>query len=227
MNEGWICLHRSIQDHWMWKDEPYDKARAWIDLLLLANYEDKKTSYKGEIITCHRGDVNYSVKYLAERWCWSRHKVSDFLNALEKDGMVVQKRTVHRTVITIVNYSAYQDNEDSKKDFKRTAKGQQADTTNKDNKDNNILPKGNRGTFVPPTIDEVKAYCLERNNSVDAEKWFDFYSSKGWMVGKNKMKDWKACVRTWERNGYGNNGRRAEEAVDKSGYVTYEFYRPN
>lgn len=52
--------------------------------------------------------------------------------------------------------------------------------------------------FVPPNISEVKEYCLERKNSVDAEKWHNFYLCKGWMVGRNKMKDWKAAVRTWE-----------------------------
>ena len=52
--------------------------------------------------------------------------------------------------------------------------------------------------FTPPTLEEVKVYCQERNNGVDPYKWYDFYQSKGWMVGKNKMKDWKASVRTWE-----------------------------
>jgi uncharacterized protein YdaU (DUF1376 family) len=51
---------------------------------------------------------------------------------------------------------------------------------------------------IPPKIEDVKTYCKERNNNVDPDKWFDFYTSKGWMVGKNKMKDWKAAVRTWE-----------------------------
>lgn len=54
--------------------------------------------------------------------------------------------------------------------------------------------------FVPPTPDQVKAYCRERNNRVDAERFVDFYASKGWMVGKTKMRDWKASVRTWERS---------------------------
>lgn len=53
--------------------------------------------------------------------------------------------------------------------------------------------------FVKPTIQEVKAYCIERKNDVDPERFIDFYESKGWMVGKNKMKDWKAAVRNWER----------------------------
>ena len=60
------------------------------------------------------------------------------------------------------------------------------------------IKKSNRRNFIPPTIDKVKAYCLERKNSVDSEKFIDHYSSNGWMVGKNKMKDWRACIRTWE-----------------------------
>lgn len=53
--------------------------------------------------------------------------------------------------------------------------------------------------FTPPTLDEVEQYCLERANGIDAQTFIDFYESKGWMIGKNKMKDWKAAVRTWER----------------------------
>lgn len=53
--------------------------------------------------------------------------------------------------------------------------------------------------FVRPTVDEVRAYCRERNNSVDAERFVDYYESKGWLVGKTPMKDWRAAVRTWER----------------------------
>lgn len=54
--------------------------------------------------------------------------------------------------------------------------------------------------FFPPTLEEVKAYCSERGNRVDAERWFDYYTSNGWKVGKNQMKDWRAAVRTWERD---------------------------
>lgn len=54
--------------------------------------------------------------------------------------------------------------------------------------------------FTPPSLEEVRDYCRERGNTVDPGKFIDFYESKGWMVGKNKMKDWKAAVRTWERS---------------------------
>ena len=60
------------------------------------------------------------------------------------------------------------------------------------------IPKGLTRGFEAPSIDEVKAYCKERNNTVSPETFINFYQSKNWMVGKNKMKDWKACVRTWE-----------------------------
>ena len=57
--------------------------------------------------------------------------------------------------------------------------------------------------FTKPTLEEVQAYCQERGNNVDAQKWYDYYSSNGWRVGKNPMKDWKAAIRTWERGDSG------------------------
>lgn len=56
--------------------------------------------------------------------------------------------------------------------------------------------------FVKPTVEEIATYCAERSNKVDAQKFFDYYESNGWKVGRNSMKDWKAAVRTWEKNGY-------------------------
>ena len=57
-----------------------------------------------------------------------------------------------------------------------------------------------RRVFVPPKVEEVQAYCSERNNGIDAQLFVDFYTARDWMIGKNKMKDWKAAVRTWERS---------------------------
>lgn len=72
--------------------------------------------------------------------------------------------------------------------------------------------------FKPPSVDEVSAYCQERGSGVDAQAFVDFYASKGWMVGKNKMKDWQAAVRNWERkerkeNGTGENQRHDQPKV--------------
>lgn len=71
--------------------------------------------------------------------------------------------------------------------------------------------------FAPPTIEEVTAYCRERGNKVDPQKFTDFYTMKGWMVGKNKMKDWKAAVRTWERSEpkQGRMSSRQQDYYDK------------
>jgi len=91
-------------------------------------------------------------------------------------------------------------------------------------KDINNSGTSPRKNFIPPTLEEVQAYCKERNNNVDAQKWYDFYQSKGWMKGKNKMKDWKACVRTWEKseskqvqtqkkNGFDNFEKRTYDTV--------------
>lgn len=69
-----------------------------------------------------------------------------------------------------------------------------------DTKANKSPTKAKR--FVKPTLSEIEQYCIERNNNVDAQHFYDYYESNGWKVGKNSMKDWKAAVRTWERSEY-------------------------
>ena len=71
--------------------------------------------------------------------------------------------------------------------------------------------KPKRKRFVPPTLEEVKDYCFERNNNVDAERFIDYYTSNGWKVGKNPMKDWKSAVRTWEKSGYNNKSNQTQQ----------------
>lgn len=72
------------------------------------------------------------------------------------------------------------------------------------NVNDNVLSKEKnikkRKTFQKPTVEEIKQYCLDRKNNIDPENFFDFYESKGWKVGKEPMKDWKASIRTWEKN---------------------------
>ena len=67
--------------------------------------------------------------------------------------------------------------------------------------------------FSPPTVEQVQAYCTEKGYGVDAERFVDYYTSNGWMVGKNHMKDWKAAVRTWSRKEIPNNGKTGSEQV--------------
>ena len=75
----------------------------------------------------------------------------------------------------------------------------EAEAKEKEKEKEKVKEKVNK-IFKPPTVAEVKAYCDERRNAVDPQSFVDFYESKGWMIGKNKMKDWKAAVRTWEKN---------------------------
>lgn len=75
-----------------------------------------------------------------------------------------------------------------------------AEAKEKEKVKENVKDKDNNKIFIPPSVDDVRAYCTERGNNVDPQSFVDFYESKGWMIGKNKMKDWKAAVRTWERS---------------------------
>lgn len=65
---------------------------------------------------------------------------------------------------------------------------------------NKNIPHSEKTIKIPPTLEEVEEYCKERNNGIDAQRFIDYYESKGWTVGRSKMKDWKAAVRTWEKN---------------------------
>jgi hypothetical protein len=83
----------------------------------------------------------------------------------------------------------------------RIGKDRKVKDTKLNNEDTPDKP-AKRVTFQKPSLVEIVEYCKERGNNVDPEKWLDYYSSNGWKVGKNKMSDWKAAVRTWERNNF-------------------------
>ena len=98
---------------------------------------------------------------------------------------------------------------ESKKENEKESKKE-----NKKEKENECYKK-TPTRFAPPSLEEVRAYILERNSSVDPQSFIDFYASKGWLVGKTPMKDWRAAVRTWERrdgNAETNNGVRSDSA---------------
>lgn len=122
------------------------------------------------------------------------------------------------TLFEVVNYAKYQDlntyknvienaerTESEQQENSNETQREQQRNNNKNGINVNKVKEGkdNSGTspqrFIPPTIEEIKQYCKERNNDVDTVKFFNFYTSKGWMVGKNKMKDWKAAIITWEK----------------------------
>lgn len=203
-NNGWIKLHRSLLHNGLWDKKPFSEGQAWIDLLLLANSEDKESFYQGQMVTFKRGTVNRSILSLADRWGWDRKKVRKFLKILEIEKMATTKASTHGTTITIVNYEVYQDSGTTKRTTNEPTMGQPLPTNknNKNNKNININKKESSEDkprrFTPPTVEEVRAYCLERHNNVNPESFVSFYSSKNWYVGKTKMSDWKQAVITWE-----------------------------
>ena len=83
--------------------------------------------------------------------------------------------------------------------------------------------KPTRTRFIAPTVEEVKAYCMERNNKVDAERFVNYYTSNGWKVGKNKMQDWKSAVRSWENNEIANKSDKKKSYLKgKTGDATFD-----
>ena len=124
---GFLKLSRRITDHWLWTDKPFSKGQAWIDLLLLANYEDGKKITDGKVIDCKRGDVNVSISYLASRWGWDRKKVRRFLCVLEDEKMASTNGTTHGTTITIENYTLYNDKRASNEPTNDPTDGQPMD----------------------------------------------------------------------------------------------------
>lgn len=81
---------------------------------------------------------------------------------------------------------------------RREENGSPTPPIKEESKETSLTPRPPRVVFVPPTVEEVRAYCDERKNVIDPQSFIDFYSAKGWMIGSNKMKDWRAAVRNWE-----------------------------
>lgn len=108
MAEGWIKLHRSIQDNWLWEDEAFTRGQAFIDLLMMVNHKERKIMFNGELTVVKVGSKITSLRQLSERWMWSTKKVKKFLEQLQKDGMITFNCDNKKTLLTIENYELYQ-----------------------------------------------------------------------------------------------------------------------
>ena len=203
-NEGFIKLYRKMLE-WGWYDDGPTKD-VFIHLLLIASYEDK--FYRG--IPLERGQVVTTVKEMEVKLGLTTRQIRTALSKLISTNEVTKKSTSKFTVYTINNYADYQVC-DKQNDKPATNERQTSDkpfnTKKVRSKEYTPYnpPQGDEGVpapkrFVPPTPEEVNTYCRERNNGIDGGEFCDFYTSKGWKVGKNPMKDWKAAVRTWERS---------------------------
>lgn len=107
--KGYIKLDRQLMDHALWQEKPFDRARAWVDLLMLANYKDHDVIRKGKLEHRKRGEVNTSIGFLAQRWGWSENKVRRYLRLLSGSGMCHTNGSADGSTIRIENYTKFQD----------------------------------------------------------------------------------------------------------------------
>ena len=224
---GYILESKSIIDSDIWKKPPL-YFKVWHYLLLKAQFADKGGLKRGQLFTTINEiaeSCSYYVGYRKEiptrKEVWS---VLEFLrNPHEEDNetdskgtMIETTKVTHGIIVTICNYNKYQNPKTYERNSecndeictKEQRNGQRGNNINNELNESNeekipTVSKGKSDTSIrkqiPPTVEMVRAYCLERNNNVDAEKFCDFYQSKNWFIGKNKMKDWQAAVRTWEK----------------------------
>ena len=139
------------------------------------------------------GKCTASTQYFCRLYEVSRVSIQKWLKNLEDHNYIKRiniykpySKQIEARVITLVNIP-------TKEKF--------TDNTNTKVYTNiNLTDSNKKAFFKKPKLDDVKDYCILRKNNIDAEAFMDFYESKGWVVGKNsKMKDWRACVRTWEK----------------------------
>ena len=137
------------------------------------------------------GKCTASTDYFSKLYEVSRISIQKWLKILEDNNYIKRvniykqgSKQIETRVITLVNIPC---------------KEKLTDNINTKVYNNTNTTYSNKGRFKKPTLDQVNDYCIERKNNIDSIRFFDYYESKGWMIGKNKMKDWKACVRTWER----------------------------
>ena len=216
---GWIPLHRSIQECALWTDEePFDRRSAWIDLLLMANHEDKRVIFDGKGITVGAGQRITSLYNLATRWHWSRGRVRRYLNLLEEEGMITRDSNSRRTTITIVNYRLYNDmrptDDTTHEPTHGTTHGPTHGTQttminndnneirmiNNDNNDNKKRKSAPRQTFgeyhhVKLTEEEFNRLCNDygETDTLKAIKILDEYCQES---GKT-YKDYNLTLRRW------------------------------
>ena len=137
------------------------------------------------------GKCTASTEYFCRLYEVSRVSIQKWLKNLEENNYIKRvniylqgSKQIDTRVITLINTP-------SKEKF--------TDNTNINIINTNLTDSNKKAFFKKPTFDEVNIYCLERNNNIDAEAFIAFYESKGWMVGSNKMKNWKQAMITWEK----------------------------
>lgn len=181
---GWIKIHRQIQNCLIWDDKPFNMASAWIDLLLLANHEDKETIFDKKPVLVKRGQRITSVRELSARWGWGKDKTLRFLRLLESEKMIVKESDSRRTLLTIVNYGFYQDCENENETVIRTLTGQSQATNKNDKNDKNNNICSNSDDLNETEKPKKKTKLTEEENEELVKNFEIIYNSYPKKVGK-------------------------------------------
>lgn len=196
MAQGYVLLHRSSVESEFFQDEWL--CKLWMWCLCRANYKDQE--WKGETIAA--GSFVTGRHAAADALRVTESKFYRGLKRLENMQMIVTKSNNRFTIVTLCNWDIYQNVQSANRttdeqpaNSQRTTNEQPANTIKERKQERNIY-----GAFRKPSIEEVSAYCQLRKNTIDPEAFIAHYESKGWMIGKNRMKDWKAAIVTWEKN---------------------------
>jgi hypothetical protein len=226
-NNGFITIQRKITDWRWWGNET--AMALWLYILVNANWKDGWWDRGQEVVK--RGEFITSQLKIADELHLNRRTVTKYLKLFAEEGQIELKVDNRKTLIKVINYAKYQDvpNDDAQLTAQLNAQvnaqhstQQHAQLTAQQSTHNRTIinqnkpyepVNNNRHPFKPPTLEEVRAYCRERNNNVDAERFIDYYSANGWVQGKGKpIKDWKACIRTWEKNSTTTKGNTSKPA---------------
>jgi hypothetical protein len=179
----------------------------WVHILLETNHVSKEFMFNGLKHICERGQFITGRKQLSLATGISESHIEFLLNAFEKECLIRQQKTNKNRLITVLKYEEYQGENRQQIDNKKTTNRQPIDTTNNEVDTNkNVKNTSSHTQFSAPTPQQVKDYGASIGKSIDGYGFCNFYQSKGWMVGKNKMKDWKASARGW-------NNRNSEKTI--------------
>lgn len=201
-NTTYIKLFRKMLT-WEWYGDT-NTTRVFLHILLKVNYEPSR--YKGHEIGA--GECVFGRRKWAEELGLSERQVRTAIEHLKATNEITTKSTNRFTIIHVEKWAFWQIGEGkptnkptNSKSNKRPTSDQQA-TTSKESKNVRKEEVINIRNLIPPTLEMVTEYIEANNYNVDAEAFMDYYNSKGWLVGRSKMKDWQASVRTWSRNQY-------------------------
>lgn len=225
-DNGWIKLHRCLIKSNVFENPML--LKVWIWCLLKASHKGFAQVVGKQIVDVAPGEFITGRRKAALELKMHERTAYDYLKLLEKLHMIDIKSNNRFSIVSVVNWETYQSNDSNFQQQSDTISDTMSDTNNthkqecKENKEynniiNNIVIGEKRKQFIPPTVEEVSAYCQERGNGIDANRFVDYYESRGWLIGKNKMKSWKAAVRTWE----GNNKDKGVTKVVKSEYNNF------